>query len=96
MTQRVFKRGKTERRQGLQLALLTEIIERRSPTRSGLVEMVPTGVSEGVRTELIDIVGAELFDRGIDEENNVTAYGRQLEHLIDALHGLPDSSRPAP
>ena len=48
-------------------------------------------LSRDIREHLVDILGHECAERGVDEHNELNDYGRELEALIEAL-GLEQQS----
>ena len=48
-------------------------------------------VPRDVREAAVDVIGRECAARGLDEDDELNAYGEELESLVDAL-GLDEDS----
>ena len=71
----------------LEVDLLAEIVLRRAPDSSSLVDALRGGQLTDAEAEaLLELVAGELAQRGFDADYEPMSLGVRLESLIDALN----------
>lgn len=67
-------------------SLIKQIILTRVPENISLVESMAGGiVDQKELQDIIDVIAVELCEKGFDADSEPTAYGLELERLIDVL-----------
>jgi len=72
---------------------LTALLMRLDPTVAAKLSTVGDvcELSRDLREHIVDLLGSECADHGLDEHEQLNAYGRELEALIESL-GLEEPS----
>lgn len=69
------------------VSAIEKIVASRSPGAMPTVSRLTSGIaSRAERQEIIDLVAAELCQKGFDKQCEPTRYGLELEQLIDILN----------
>ncbi|OUM03383.1 hypothetical protein [Variovorax sp. JS1663] len=69
------------------LSLLEEVFTFRGADLSLIENLSRNKVTPAERKAIIDVIALELCDKGFDAQSEPTAYGLELERLIDFVNG---------
>lgn len=72
---------------------LRDVLDRLAPDLAAAIAQVEHfhELPQEVRVTIIEVLGSELVERGLDRDDELTDYGRELEALLDDL-GLADEA----